>query len=210
MNIVENKDLAEKYQKMLLEANGFYRSPYIHRSDLIYCLRKAFFRIKGIEKPKLSEFAPLAIIGKVLHSLMEVYKRKEVVKTKLGFSSRIDMLNENGNPIEIKTTRATVTLERLQQIFRTWREQIATAILFTEQDIAHLFVLNVISGKLNVYDFSFESETERTAFKKELLARKRLLKKALKLNNYQILPCSDWECKFCEFDEICLKKEVWS
>ena len=209
MKIVENTELAEKYNQMLLNTNKFYRSPFIHRSDLIYCLRKAYFRMKGIEKPKSSPYAPLAIIGKVLHSLMGIYKRREVVKTKFGFISSIDMLKQDGKPIEVKTTRATVTLEKLHETFKTWREQIGTAILFTNEDIGHLFVLNVISGELKVYDFSFESETERTAFKKQLLARKRLLKRALKMDNYRILPCSDWECKFCEYDEMC-EKEVRS
>lgn len=140
---------------------------------------------------------------------MEIYKRKEIVKTKFGFTSTIDMLKEDDKPIEIKTTRATVTVEKLHKVFKVWREQVGTAILFTDEDIGHLFVLNVISGKLNVYDFTFESETERKAFKKELLARKRLLKRALKMDNYHILPCSDWECKFCEYNEIC-EKETWS
>lgn len=194
---------------MFLESNKFYRSNNIHRSDLIYCLRKAFFRIKGIQKPKRSKYMPLAVIGKILHILMEIYKRKEIVKTKFGFTSTIDMLKEDDKPIEIKTTRATVTVEKLHKVFKVWREQVGTAILFTDEDIGHLFVLNVISGKLNVYDFTFESETERKAFKKELLARKRLLKRALKMDNYHILPCSDWECKFCEYNEIC-EKETWS
>lgn len=192
---------------MLLESNKFYRGNNIYRSDLIYCLRKAFFRIKSIEKPKPSRFAPLAIIGKTLHKLMEIYKKREIVETKFGFTSTIDMLKEDGKPIEIKTTRATVTLERLRETFKAWKEQIATAMLFTDQKIGHLFILNIISGNLSVYDFSFESKTEKTAFKKELLARKRLLKKALKQDNYHILPLSDWECRFCEFDEIC-EKEV--
>lgn len=206
MKIVENTELAEKYNQMLLNNNTFYRSPHIHRSDLIYCLRKAFFRIKGIQKPKPSPYAPLAVIGKTLHVLMEIYKRREVVKTKFGFTSSIDMLKSDDKPIEIKTTRANVTLERLHEIFKTWREQIGTAILFTNEDIGHLFVLNVISGKLNVYDFSFESETEKTTFKKELLMRKRLLKRALKMDNYRILPLSNWECRFCEYDEMCEKE----
>lgn len=32
-----------------------------------------------------------------------------------------------------------------------------------------------------------------------------LLKHVLKLDNYHILPCSEWECKFCECGEICEK-----
>ena len=209
MIIKENMELTEKYSEMLLNTNTFYRSPFIHRSDLIYCLRKAFFRMKGITKPKPSPYAPLAVIGKTLHVLMEIYKRREVVKTKFGFTSSIDMFKEDDKPIEIKTTRANVTLEKLYGTFKTWREQVGTAILFTNEDIGHLFVLNVISGKLNVYDFSFESETERTAFKKQLLMRKRLLKRALKIDNYQILPCSEWECRYCEYEgDVCKKEEL--
>ena len=206
MIIEENEVLAEKYQKALLEANIFYRSPFIHRSDLIYCLRKAFFRIKGIEKPKPSKFMPLAVIGRVLHVLMEeVYERREVVKSKFGFTSTIDMLKD-GKPVEIKTTRATVTVKKLHDVFKTWREQLETAMLFTDQNVGHLFVLNVVSGKLSVYDFSFESEGEAMTFEKELLNRKRLLEYALELNNYRVLPLPEcWQCNFCEYE---CEKEV--
>jgi len=213
MKLIENPKLAEKYQNLLLKNNHFNRAKVIHRSDLIYCPRKAFFRLKGYQETRPNAFAPLSIIGKVLHVLLEITEKKEVPYNQYQVKATIDMLTDKqfkieNEPIELKSTRGTVSLFNNQLMMgktnpiklEAWHNQLFQACLFTNKQTGHLFVLNVITGKLKVYTCILTKKDLKTV-ETNLKQTRNLIIKAVNSNDYHVLPISTWECATCGYTQ---------
>jgi CRISPR/Cas system-associated exonuclease Cas4 (RecB family) len=210
MKIVENPELAAKMAEKLKKFRTFRDGEKIHRSDLIYCPRKAYFRIKGYEEKETDRGAvSKKRIGESLHVLFEVCERNEVDIRKDGVVGRVDMLADPdlgyvGEPIELKSTRGKLLgPDWIELQHREWVDQLETACLFTEKPRGHLSVLQVISGDLKVYTMTFTPE-EMEAFWKKKSEVKMLLSMALDVNDYKPLPKGTWECRNCGFTEVCV------
>lgn len=186
----------------------FRRDPHIHRGDLIYCLRKGYFRLMGIEPPELP-FIEFSVIGKTLHRIIErsfKYTEEEVEKD--GILGTIDIITPIAGkifPIEIKTTRKRIYSAR--DIPHVYLEQLKMAIIMRGTDEGLLAILNVITAELQVWVLRLSPEEKKT-FWDEILRRKKLLEKAIKLKNPLLLPRTRWMCRKCEYAPLCDKLEA--
>ena len=210
MRIIENPELSEKIAAKLRDFRTFRNGGEIHRSDLIYCPRKAYFRIKGVEEKETDE-GPVTKrrIGESLHVLFEVCQRKEVSVEKDGVVGSIDMLADPDlgyvdDPIELKSTRAKLREpDWIEFAHPQWVDQLMMACLFTGKLHGHLIVLQLITGDLKTYTFSFTPE-DLTKFWGRKLELLTMLRVALDTSDFSILPFGSWECKNCGFTEPCL------
>ena len=89
MRIIESPEI-EDY--ILSKLRSVRRDKKIHVTDLIYCLRKAWYRIKGIE-PAISSASIIATgFGRGMHEVLETSPLKEVPVSKDGIYGTIDMV----------------------------------------------------------------------------------------------------------------------
>ena len=181
----------------------FRREPRIHRGDLIYCLRKAYFRIIGIEPPEhpMLEFT---VIGKTLHKLIERnFKYKEEEMEKDGISGTVDIimpLQEKKFAIEVKTTRKSIYTK--EDIPSTYIEQLKMAMIMLETNEGLLAILNIITAEVQVWVVRISDE-EKQRFWTEILRRKDLLEYAVSIKNPLLLPRTLWMCFRCEYKKTC-------
>jgi len=190
-----------KFKEKLAENERLDRGNIIHRSDLIYCLRKAYYRLTNVE-PSDAIHVEYMVIGKTLHNIIEEsfqYVEKEVLWNNEVVCT-VDIL-ENGYPIEIKTTRKTIRSP--EEIPRTYIEQLQMAMLAVDKPKGYLAILNVRTADLKVWRFEWESENEKEAVNNYFLEKLRLLKKAIELKTPNLLPTLDWQCPSCEYRNIC-------
>lgn len=203
MDMERDPRYEEFFQAELRRDAGFRGEPRIHRSDLIYCLRKAYFRLAGIEPPEplVIEFT---VIGKTLHRIIERgFKYKEVEMEKDGILGTVDIVTLFGGRrlvIEIKTTRKFITSP--QDIPQSYVEQLKMAIIMAGTDEGLLAILNIITAKIQVWVLRM-TEAEKSAFWQEILSRKSLLERAVAERNPLLLPKLQWQCKNCEYRSIC-------
>jgi len=189
------RDLKEK-----MELEDKERLSEIHVSDLVYCLKKAYFRRKGYEKVESRESLMTKSLGKGHHHLYEVLKDhlKEVEIKKFGVTGTIDMLGEY--PVELKTSRKNVNeLDVPENYIR----QIAYYCILTEKTVGYLIHINIIKPKVKVYRLDYSNVIEK--YKAEFFERLERLKKALEGSNPSVLENTNyrWECRNCPFRKIC-------
>jgi CRISPR/Cas system-associated exonuclease Cas4 (RecB family) len=193
----------EFFQAELGRDVSFRGGPRLHRSDLIYCLRKAYFRLMGIEPPEhfTMEFT---IIGKTLHRIIErSFKYNEIEMEKDGISGTVDVVVPFGDkklPIEIKTTRRFIA--NANDIPSSYIEQLKIAIIMAETNEGLLAILNIITAKIQVWVLRMTDE-EKNGFWQEILSRRALVEKAVAEKNFLLLPRTLWLCKNCEYRTIC-------
>lgn len=210
MKIEENPELNAKITAKLKKFRTFRDGGKIHRSDLIYCPRKAYFRIKGYEEKETDDGAVTKKrIGESLHVLFEVCERKEVEGVVDGVVGKVDMLADPDlgyvdEPIELKSTRGKLRgADWVELQHSEWVDQLMTACLFSGKQRGHLSVLQVITGDLKTYTVTV-TQGEIDSFWKGKMEIKTLLSMALDVNDYKPLPKGTWECKYCGFAEVCV------
>ena len=201
MRIYVSEPYTRMFKQKLKDSHLLDRGNVIHRSDLVYCLRKAYYRLTNVE-PSDTVHVEYMVIGKTLHRLIEeafeyveqeILWRNEVVCT-------VDILR-NGCPIEIKTTRKTI--RTADEIPPTYVEQLQLAMIALDSPKGYLAVLNVASAELNVWRFEWENETEKQRVTEYFTRKLELLKKAVELRTPNLLPTLDWMCPTCEYRNVC-------
>jgi CRISPR-associated protein Cas4 len=198
MRITRDVENENKFKQLIFQNQHIDREKTIHVSDLVYCLRKAYFRLKGVT-PTDDVAVEYQIIGKTLHKIIQdVFKYVEVEIENYGIKGTVDILEGNQKtPIEIKTTRKKI--ETTQDIPTVYLTQLAYYLTLLDTHVGYLVILNVINADLKI--FTVEINLQET--KKELLGKKQLLEYALNQENYSILPKLEWMCKTCEFRSVC-------
>jgi len=177
----------------------------IHVTDLVYCLRKAYFRLKDVKADIPDSKRLLFTAGRAHHEILEVLKDKEVPVKVYDIKGTIDMVKHREVcgayvPIEIKTTRG-------KTIQPHWIIQLGFYCTMLNTYTGYLVVFYLINPRLEAYKCEFTDE-ELDNFLNIMLKRKEILQKALEENK----PPSksyigfEGECRHCEFRKIC--KEV--
>ena len=195
------------FREKLFKPERFRKGWHIHRGDLIYCLRKAYFRLVGIPAPEVPVIE-FSIIGKTLHRIIEDsfrYVEQEVEKD--GISATVDIVASfvgGSLPIEVKTTRKRIL--DAGDIPVSYIEQLAIAMVMMNSDKGLLAILNIVTTELQVWLLQMTLK-QRQTFWREILRRKTLLEKAIKLNNPLLLPRTLWMCSRCEYRTLCDKLE---
>jgi CRISPR/Cas system-associated exonuclease Cas4 (RecB family) len=206
--IVRDPVYEEMFRAELQRDTRFRSKPKINRSDLLYCLRKAYYRLMSIEPSEHSSLE-FTVIGKTLHGIIERnFKYKEEEMEKDGISGTVDilmLLQDKQFPIEIKTTRKTIVVAA--DIPTSYIEQLKMAMIMLNVNEGLLAILNVITAELQVWVIRI-TEEEKWRFWQEILRRRNLVELAAKIKDVLILPRMYWMCPRCEYRSLCDKLEA--
>ena len=206
--ITRDKSMESKFLddlKAKMDEEDEERLNEIHVSDLVYCLKKTFYRRKGIEKIETRESLMIKSIGKGLHYLYEVLKDyvKEAEIHRYGVVGHIDMLGEY--PVELKTSRKNI--KSIEDIPENYLRQIGYYCLLTDKTIGYLIHIYIVKPSIKIFKLDYSQVIEK--YKAEFFERLEKLKKALENDDPSILENTNynWECDNCPFRNICLKKK---
>jgi len=208
--------LREDVTQFLLDRFRAGERPGIHLSDLLLCLRKAWYRKKGLA-PGSDEDVVYWITGKGYHAILEE-EAKEVELEKDGIIGTIDALKlgEPGRreilPIEVKSTRKSSA--RGLEDSPWWLEQLKGYCHLLGVRKGRLTVLHLMGDyrerapKILTWDLEF-TQDELEENWRWLLRRKEVLERALEEDRPPEGPREDWECGSCSIKlcEKCEKKE---
>jgi CRISPR/Cas system-associated exonuclease Cas4 (RecB family) len=210
MQISENPRAAEA---MIRQAHATHeaRSPRaegLHVSDLIYCLRKAWYRRAGVPAPDLHpDELQVLLLGHSQHVLLQCEgERERPITLALGGETvhgTVDLLLHGKLPVEIKTTRTSS--KKAPQL---------TAPHYLEQLAAYCLGLRNRSGRLAVWHLHGDYGQHRlpqlkvwdvTFTARELERWEAELSRRVTLVTTDTPPAPgdhyDWECRYCPFHE---------
>jgi len=217
MYVRENPVLAKRVlQEALGRVNARPRAQGLHVSDLIYCLKKAWYRRNGVA-PDMgtdddSEAESILALGHGHHAVLQPPAGSE-----MGFAfllpsgeqvfGTIDVYWPQSDlwqwPTEIKSTRYSSNKDA---VYGTphYLEQLASYLLAMRETRGQLLVWHLLgdykehrSPKLKAYDVFFE-QSEMDSWRLELERRADVVLSSQEPdvfgeNHY------DWECKYCEW-----------
>lgn len=196
VKIIENPEI-ERY--VLDRLKSVRKDKSIHVTDLIYCLRKAWYRIKGFD-PIITDASIIATgSGRGLHEVLEVAPLKEVPVEKDGIRGSIDMIADRVT--EIKTTRHRLDVKD------SWIRQIKSYLYMVGETEADLLVVDISGMRVKGYRLVFTKDEIENHWK-WMLERKRTLEKYLDENTPPpAMPEYGWECLYCPYRYICRREE---
>ena len=199
-----NKQLEERVYKALQDRYIEKRNK-LHVSDVVYCLRKAFYR-RTTGRPPTKKQLVWFLLGEISHKILQElgWEYKEYEISKDGLVGHIDIY-DSAIIIEVKTTRKLYRLQFRKDVPETWMRQImAYAYMLNKTEVDLLVVYDVLAT-IESYHLKF-TEKELEDNWNYLLKRKEILEKALETGVVNgILPETEykWECRDCEFRDIC-------
>jgi len=201
MRVKADPVLREKFLDALKRWNGSRVRRGVHVSDLVFCLREAFFRRFMPVEPSLRQlgfFVDGARRHRVLQELLGV--KCEVEVEKYGVVGHVDMLLDA--PVEIKTTRAKKALPN--HYFR----QLGYYAVMLDIPCGYL-VIQRLNNKENPWEFIRVewSDREFQLLNRELKFRADLFRLALNQRDYRMLPRvgadAAWKCRSCPYRSRC-------
>ncbi len=171
-------------------------------SMLIYCLRESFFRITQPKSPSIRQMS-FFLDGSKRHVAMEALSElcSEVEVEKYNVRGHVDMLKEEGTPIEFKSTRAKKNLPE------SYFLQLAFYSLMLNVRHGYLIVQRLMSeDPFEFYKVEW-TEEEMMNFDYELFNRANLLRAALEKKDPSLLPKVEagmnWKCQACLWQSEC-------
>jgi hypothetical protein len=198
----------EKLVSVLSRRYGNDERTGIHVSDLLLCLRRSYYTKTNPKQPSPETLGYFVDGSRRDFVIKGLFGARVSPSEKDGIWFTPDALDENGNPIEIKTTRAS------QGISPHYITQLAYYMVLLGKNKGRLIVQRVGFRKNNIpfeaYDFEFESgDLER--YRQEMFDRRDSLENSFDLRDAGLVPSvrSDlqfnWLCKGCPWDEDCKK-----
>lgn len=210
-NIIINNELHKFFITGLSKKYNEREREGIHVTDLIYCLRKSYFR-KCNKVPETLQTLFYFLDGEQRHKGFQGLVpnlKNEVEIENFDIIGTIDIGGFDNNPngiIEIKTTRASPAKELPLHYLR----QGAYYCLLKKTNKFVLLTQHINHGEIVFLDVEFTKE-ELKKYKEEMLRDRDLLRKAYELENVDILPLVNdnmkWQCIKCEYNGNCYKKE---
>ena len=194
----EDPEFVDMILERLHIAFGRSNRTGIHISDLIHCLRKAFYSRQPDYVQVLKDDSVLYFVrGRSLHDMIEkLFPNNEVTIEYEEIIGNVDAI-DGPIAVEIKTTKV---LRRGP--YDSNRMQLRYYMAMTGKDIGYLLYYEYFSNKIRAFKFMMNAEQrERTL--KELVTKRNLLIKALEINEVLIIPESDssFDCNNCEFEQ---------
>lgn len=178
----------------------------IHVSDLTLCLRKSYYSKTMPRRPTpatLGYYVDGSRRDLVIKGLLGT---KVTAAEKDGIWFAPDSVDNEGNPIEIKTTRAA------EGVSPHHITQLTYYMVLSGKNTGHLVIQRVGFRKNDVpfeaYNFDFEPG-EMQRYRQEMLERRDSLKSALENSDPRIAPSVrsspefNWLCKSCPWSEEC-------
>jgi hypothetical protein len=191
--------------------------PDIHLSDCIYCLRKAYFRKKGLSPEPSDELCLLWLTGFAFQTYM-FPKDKEITHKIDG----IDCTPDINSGIEVKSTRQSMSKFEFDSMTH-WKRQIlgyCKALNLLSYDLVVMHVCGDYKPPFpDIACWHIETTQEEVDANWLTIQEKAvLLDIALATEVPPAIDCEDWEADYCENIEFCmdspcyrrrqLKKEV--
>ena len=135
-----------------MRAESEERLKQIHVSDLVYCLKKAFWRRQGYEEEFGEKDLTVRGLGRGHHGFLEVLQGalREVEVERFGVVGTLDMLEDY--PIEIKTTRQPVEAKNIPAHYL---RQLAYYCILTGSQKGYLIVFQLITGAMQVFEVDY-------------------------------------------------------
>ena len=189
------------YKRQALRSRYVDSRAEIHVSDLVYCLREAYFRKIEPVDPTLKQlgfFVDGARRHKVLQEILGVECEVEVKR--YGVVGHIDVMLDA--PVEIKTTRARSALP--DHYFR----QLGFYAVMMNARHGYLVIqrLNAAEDPWEFYRVEW-TEEEIKEIDRELKRRADQLRAALNFHDPSMLPEIEedmrWKCRSCLYRERC-------
>lgn len=177
----------------------------IHVSDLVLCLREAYFR-KVCPKPPSETQLMFFLDGARRHSALESLSdvRTEVEVEGMGVVGTVDML---GNcPIEFKSTRAAKALP--DHYFKQLGYY--AALTGSSQGILAVQRLNKRESPFEFYSVEYDA-VDIDGLKRDMSVKRASLESALESNSTEGLPMTEesWKCENCLYRAECgVEKEA--
>jgi len=204
MKLTKNPALKQKFLLKLQKRYDISRTG-IHVSDLVYCLREAYWKKKDPQPQTvktLSFFVDGARRHEALQELLDVDSEVEVEK--YGVVGHVDMLEEdlfNFIPVEVKTTRSQNSLPEhyLKQLgFYAVLLGVKSGCLVIQR------LINEDPWEFYLVEWTHEEITE---LEEEMKHKASLLQNALKNETPEILPKAEqtmnWKCQNCLYKQRC-------
>lgn len=204
MNFEPDNALKDKLIQALTEKyNEEWKD--IHVTDLVYCLREAYYRKTDPQPPTETELM-FFVDGSRRHFIIEDLsgQESEIEMIWNGVRGTVDILDKV--PIEIKTTRANNALPT------HYFKQLGYYCAMQDSETGLLLIqrLNNREAPWEFWRVKWTPQEIKT-MKNEILEKRDLLEKALKTNDSAILPKSDlldddgkpWKCRYCKYVEKC-------
>lgn len=203
-NISRDREMEERFLKDLEEkmrSEDEERLKEIHVSDIVYCLKKAYYRRKGLKGVETKESLMIKSIGKGHHHAYEVLKGylKETEVKRYGVVGHVDMMGDV--PVELKTTRKKIS--SFLDIPENYLRQIAYYCIMTDTTQAYLIYIYITRPDVKVFKLDYTHVLER--YRSEFFGRLNRLKEAIENDDPKILIGTnyEWECQNCPFRSIC-------
>jgi CRISPR/Cas system-associated exonuclease Cas4 (RecB family) len=178
----------------------------IHVSDLTLCLRKAYYSRTSPREPTPETLGYYVDGGRRDFIIKGLLGTKVTASEKDGIWFTPDSIDEMGNPIEIKTTRAP------EGISRHYLTQLAYYMVLLAKDKGRLVIQRVGFRRndmpFEAYDYEFEpGEMER--YRQEMHDKRDALKRALDQRDASKVPSVrhdlvyNWLCRTCSWNQEC-------
>lgn len=176
----------------------------LHRSDVIACPLKCYWRLTGLIKAIYdSGSVGILLIGTLAHiALHKNFDAQEKVFDLDGMDVTVDAIlgEENSSridyPIESKTTRKKIF--RKEDIPEDWLQQLAIAMSVMHVDFGYLMIFNVISFSITVWEVALSFE-EQEMFLRAAKYQKDSILNAIELRKPELLQPKRSECQWCPY-----------
>lgn len=173
----------------------------IHRSDVIACPLKCYWRLTGLIKPiYTSQNVGILLIGTLAHiALHKNFDAQEKIFDLDGMDVTIDAILSQVNiehPIESKTTRKRIY--RKEDIPEEWLQQLAIAMTAMDIDTGYLMIFNVITFSITVWEINMRRD-EREMFYYAAKWQKDSILDAVVKRKPELLSPKRSECQWCQY-----------
>lgn len=220
LKVRRNRKAERELIERIREKNTKGRDPGISLTDLVYCSRKSYLRLKGETPPPDDDAILTFSFGWAMHWLSERGPEKRKQIEGLWYSpDEIDLALDPENPekkivVDFKGTRKSSAKADLG----AWPDQLGGYALAEGTNLARLQTLYYVGqygGKSPVtksdgtveiptpfspqhraWDLEYD-EAELQGWGRELGRRRRMIEGAKKLEDIPLSEHFDWECKYC-------------
>lgn len=203
-------------RRHIIEKLGYERFPSktFSITSLTCCPRKTFYKMTGVKEYVSDETTLIFARGRGHHSVLEVYKLKEIIVTKDDIRGDIDMAEERVT--EIFTTmmglKRMENIEDVEKVFLLKVMQLKAYCYIKDVNEGDLVVFYLmgdwshpIKPELEVYTLVFDKE-ELDKNWKLLVDRKEEIECALRDKTPPLLVGEPFECGNCGYAYECLKE----
>jgi hypothetical protein len=201
MIIEHDSVMAQEFTKIMLTAyydRSVTHREGFHRSDVIACPLKAYWRLTGeVEIDLGPDDVGIFLLGELCHIALHKYFDAQEKHYDLGgVAVTVDAIFKNAFPIETKSTRKKIY--RKEDLLNEWIEQLGIAMSIMHINTGYLMVMNIISFSLNIWKVTLSDE-ELIMFGNSCQFQAFAIGDSVQKRDPSILQPKFDECKYCSY-----------